>query len=109
MTSIISGDRTKHLRNIHGIHNTPANNSNNISNGIASVLAEETNSSISSMHSTSDVSLASSILESPIKQESIEQQLLGFDEVDPDTVTMSIDEVLQFAQPVGSDFCWAQN
>lgn len=112
-----SGDRTKHLRNIHGIQNVPSasagssssgSSSLNISNGISglsSVLAEETNSSISSFHSASDTSLASSMLESPIKQEPLDQHLLGFGDVDPDMVTMSIDEVMQFAQPVVSDFC----
>lgn len=74
---------------------------------ITSVLAaaDETNSSISSFHSASDTSLASSMLESPIKQEPLDHHLLGFGDVDPDTVTMSIDEVMQFAQPVVSDFC----
>ncbi len=103
------GDRTKHLRNIHGIHNPPtsSNSSSSItlSNGLSSMLAEETNSSISSLHSTSDASLASSIIESPLKTEPSDHQLLAFGDVDPDTVTMSIDEVIQFAQPVVSDFC----
>ena len=51
-------------------------------------------------------------MESPLKQEPSDHQLLSFGDVDvddvdvdPDTVTMSIDEVIQFAQPVVSDFC----
>jgi hypothetical protein len=45
------------------------------------------------------------MLESPVKHEPLDHQLLGFEDVDPDTVTMSIDEVMHFAQPAMSDFC----
>ena len=114
--SLLTGDRTKHLRNIHGIQNPSTSSAaatsgsgGIFSNGLSSIMGDETNSSISSLHSTSDASLASSIMESPLKHEPSDHQLLSFgdvdvDDVDPDTVTMSIDEVMQFAQPV-SDFC----
>ncbi|XP_071746728.1 uncharacterized protein [Lepeophtheirus salmonis] len=92
-------------------------------------ITEETNSSISSFQSTSDASLASSLMESspnkfldPLasaeEHHRNQQQLLQHRRggmnggggggpggiLTEETITMSLDEVMQFAQPVVTDF-----
>merc|ERR1712223_1342744 len=75
------GDRTKHLKNIHGVMKTTnTSNSTNTNNESTSTLhhaatnpfiVEDTSSSISSFQSTSDQSsVAGSLVESPTKSES---------------------------------------
>merc|ERR1711884_841015 len=79
------GDRTKHLKNIHGVlksatasvpNTTPeSTNGGNGANvaAAAAFIAEDTSSSISSFQSTSDQSsVAGSLVESPTKSEPLE-------------------------------------
>merc|ERR1712228_534306 len=78
------GDRTKHLKNIHGVLKTAAtatsvsdSNSSNTSTlhhtATNPFIVEDTSSSISSFQSTSDQSsVAGSLVESPTKSESME-------------------------------------
>jgi hypothetical protein len=89
---------------------------NNESNGNRAspfaAVAEDTSSSISSFHSTSDTSLAGSLLESPTKTEPNESfrdssssamitndnDILGSDNTE--TVTMTLEDITAFAQPM---------
>lgn len=85
----------------------------------AGLNQDETNSSISSFHSNSDSIASGSVLESPVKVENMEvinlNQMPGHhldhdddhDHIMDDfheTVTMSLDEVVQFAQPIVTDY-----
>ncbi len=123
------GDRTKHLKNLHGVHKAaPATASAKAASAseTSSVLrdsmsaflastAEDTSSSISSFQSTSDTtSHAGSLLESPTKTEApnesfnsiISEASLGADlpedsAASSDAVTMMcLDDVIPFAQPI---------
>eukprot|EP00095_Tigriopus_kingsejongensis_P002910 maker-scaffold336_size202805-snap-gene-1.35 protein:Tk02910 transcript:maker-scaffold336_size202805-snap-gene-1.35-mRNA-1 annotation:"zinc finger protein 729-like" len=125
------GDRTKHLKNLHGVtkmtslststSSTASTSSSTTSEDklgfFANLSQDETNSSLSSFHSNSD-SLASGsvVLESPVKVENMEvinlnQVSQHHDDDDlnvmegmQETVTMSLDEVVQFAQPIVTDY-----
>jgi hypothetical protein len=120
------GDRTKHLKNLHGLSKVssllpPPGSTNSTTNEDSSTTSslvlnfhEETSSSISSYHSISDAgsnSRGNSVVElSPVKQES--QLTKHQHQTSPlvqtgssqETVTMSLDEVIQFAQPVVTDY-----
>jgi hypothetical protein len=131
------GDRTKHLKNLHGIHkahdsvttngselfstslppgpsHTPPSSSQDKTPFMPSIT-EETSSSISSFHSNPEMSdgtslSGSTVGESPTKFDPLE---VGKMEVslgsvsastvrpNSDTVSMSIEEVMQYAQPIG--------
>lgn len=151
------GDRTKHLKNLHGIHKSlePGNSLVSVSSSSVSAntpiiingtsetynlarskgpastssdktpfltsITEETNSSISSFQSNTELSdsaslSSSNIGESPHKFDPLDVgscQLLSSTDMRPmsssgytngmETVTMSIDEVMQYAQPI-ADF-----
>jgi len=139
------GDRTKHLKNLHGITKSTEPGSSLVSqpiivNGVSKIpassttsspglttdktpflpaITEETNSSVSSLHSDSAVSLSSGTVgESPHKFDPLDVGMMTPLAVDPartlnisngtlshlqETVTMSIDEVMQYAQPI-ADF-----
>merc|ERR1712203_193452 len=120
------GDRTKHLKNIHGVLKTSAtatsvnDNSSNTSTlhhaATNPFIVEDTSSSISSFQSTSDQSsVAGSLVESPTKTESMElipdrfsirdhaASLLSSNPDDHDgtsgteTITMTLEDISQFA------------
>lgn len=150
----IAGDRTKHLKNLHGVTKAAASGSLRTCSSLNSTedsssssilnMNEETTSSISSYHSISDAgSLATSFtssVESPVKTEPLPNislqdirsldllqpqpmssgpsastssthsddtsPAMSFQLTDPphqETVTMSLDEVMQFAQPIVTD------
>merc|ERR1712018_1055491 len=119
------GDRTKHLKNIHGVLKSSTATSasativssaisgsasadgsgNGTSNHRASpFILEDTSSSISSFQSTSDQSsLAGSLVESPTKTEPIESnrfELMNPNMNTTETVTMTLEEISQFAQNI---------
>jgi hypothetical protein len=117
------GDRTKHLKNIHGVmkttNSTNTNESSVLNSGNGSIInhraspfiVEDTSSSISSFQSTSDQSsLAGSLVESPTKTEPIESFATSsvnniLNNVNPnmnttETVTMTLEEISQFAQNI---------
>merc|ERR1712223_1858231 len=123
------GDRTKHLKNIHGVLKTSAtatsvnDNSSNTSTlhhaATNPFIVEDTSSSISSFQSTSDQSsVAGSLVESPTKSESMEliperfsirdhaATLLSSNPDDHDatsgteTITMTLEDISQFAQDI---------
>ena len=154
---MFAGDRTKHLKNLHGIHksldtgngvlaphttivlNGTSDNTSQVTGPsppvsqpdkipFLSAITEETNSSISSFHSNTEMSDSASVCgstlgESPNKFDPLDvgvmtppasrartvsstpringvnHQLSSLQE----TVTMSIDEVMQYAQPI-ADF-----
>ena len=131
MNLFFLGDRTKHLKNIHGVlksstatsasativssaisGSTSADGSGNgTSNHRASpFILEDTSSSISSFQSTSDQSsLAGSLVESPTKTEPLDHfvnqreassNLLGTIPNSTETVTMTLEEISQFAQNI---------
>ena len=150
--SIFAGDRTKHLKNLHGIHKSLETgnglpHTTIVVNGTSenfhskgpspptiqadkipflSSITEETNSSISSFHSNTEMSDSASVSgstlgESPNKFDPLDVGVLPppvstlrtatnplqTNGVMPgslqETVTMSIDEVMQYAQPI-ADF-----
>ena len=150
--SMFAGDRTKHLKNLHGIHKSletgnglphttivvNGSSENFTSKGpspptiqtdkipFLSSITEETNSSISSFHSNTEMSDSASVSgstlgESPNKFDPLDVGILTppvstvrtatnplqTNGVMPsslqETVTMSIDEVMQYAQPI-ADF-----
>merc|ERR1711997_554851 len=123
------GDRTKHLKNIHGVLKTTAtatsvsDSSSNTSTlhhaATNPFIVEDTSSSISSFQSTSDQSsVAGSLVESPTKTESMElipdrfsirdhaASLLSSNPDDHDgtsgteTITMTLEDISQFAQDI---------
>jgi len=124
------GDRTKHLKNIHGVLKSAmtstistapeAGSSANGNNGaMVSVnqafIVEDTSSSISSFQSTSDQSsLAGSLVESPTKSEPLDSafnsmtsnsasMLTNANNDDDDmteTITMTLEDINQFAQDI---------
>jgi len=121
------GDRTKHLKNLHGIHKSvegtnnssdtiPVNSFHSDKTPFMPSIAEETNSSISSFHSNAEMSDAASLSgsmvgESPTKFDPLELPTASIGAANglhcggppPETVTMSLDEVIQYAQPI-ADF-----
>ena len=150
--SMSAGDRTKHLKNLHGIHKSLETgnglpHTTIVVNGSSetfhskgpspptiqadkipflSSITEETNSSISSFHSNTEMSDSASVSgstlgESPNKFDPLDVGILTppvptvrtstnplqTNGVMPsslqETVTMSIDEVMQYAQPI-ADF-----
>ena len=120
--SCLVGDRTKHLKNIHGVMkttntsnstdtnnessalNNSGNGSNIINHRASPFIVEDTSSSISSFQSTSDQSsLAGSLVESPTKTEPIESnrfELMNPNMNTTETVTMTLEEISQFAQNI---------
>ena len=150
---MFAGDRTKHLKNLHGIHKSLETgnglpHTTIVVNGTSenfhskgpspptiqadkipflSSITEETNSSISSFHSNTEMSDSASVSgstlgESPNKFDPLDVGVLTppvstvrqvasnplqTNGVMPsslqETVTMSIDEVMQYAQPI-ADF-----
>lgn len=103
-----TGDRTKHLKNIHGVLKTSTAGSDN---GINPFIVEDTSSSISSFQSTSDQSsVAGSLVESPTKTEPMESfsirdhasTLMSPDESgnSTETITMTLEDISQFAQDI---------
>ena len=127
---VLLGDRTKHLKNIHGVLKSAmtstistapeAGSSANGNNGaMVSVnqafIVEDTSSSISSFQSTSDQSsLAGSLVESPTKSEPLDSafnsmtsnsasMLTNANNDDDDmteTITMTLEDINQFAQDI---------
>ena len=147
------GDRTKHLKNLHGIHKSldagngvlaphttivlngssdnfqakgpspPASQPDKIP--FLSSITEETNSSISSFHSNTEMSDSASVCGSTLGESPNKFDPLDVGVMTPpvstarnnlqtngvhhqasslqETVTMSIDEVMQYAQPI-ADF-----
>merc|ERR1712228_110088 len=120
------GDRTKHLKNIHGVLKTAAtatsvsdSNSSNTSTlhhtATNPFIVEDTSSSISSFQSTSDQSsVAGSLVESPTKSEPMEtfsirdhtatlmsaSNSADDHDVGTETITMTLEDISQFAQDI---------
>jgi hypothetical protein len=122
------GDRTKHLKNIHGVlksatasvpTTTPesTNGGNGANVAAAAFIAEDTSSSISSFQSTSDQSsVAGSLVESPTKSEPLDpfvnsnismgssssSSMMTISNSDnlTETITMTLEDINQFAQDI---------
>merc|ERR1712223_1548813 len=116
------GDRTKHLKNIHGVMkttntsnstntnnessalNNSGNGSNIINHRASPFIVEDTSSSISSFQSPSDQSsIAGYLVESPTKTAPIESnrfELMNPNMNTTETVTMTLEEISQFAQNI---------
>ena len=125
-----SGDRTKHLKNIHGVLKTSNSSSVVVTGGTSIgdsssssssmptnpfIVAEDTSSSISSFQSTSDQSsVAGSLVESPTKSEPMEtfsirdhtatlmsaSNSADDHDVGTETITMTLEDISQFAQDI---------
>lgn len=116
---LFTGDRTKHLKNIHGVLKTNMATGGNDTTSTATsstvnpFIVEDTSSSISSFQSTSDQSsVAGSLVESPTKTEPMEtfsmrdnhasSTLMSNDDGSSatETITMTLEDISQFAQDI---------